>query len=211
MWLPGETFSDEANDIEVTVVSQTATGFIVTIANLAAPTQLAVVLQPGGAVSGRPFETQPVVELRDADGNPIGQAGVQVTATIASGPGSWAVDRTVVTTGGGRAVFDELLIVGAGTHTLEFSATGLESATSDPFEVSQPEPTVLVNDQPLTGLWGREDNAYYFVISVPSGATELLVETSGGGGDADLYVKYGSMVQSNEYGEQNSSCGFTGI
>jgi hypothetical protein len=49
-------------------------------------TQLTITTQPSAsAQSGQVFPQQPRVQLRDASGNPVSQAGVNVTAVIASG------------------------------------------------------------------------------------------------------------------------------
>jgi len=42
------------------------------------------------AQSGVAFAQQPVVQLRDGAGNPVSQAGVTVTAAIATGAARWA-------------------------------------------------------------------------------------------------------------------------
>src|SRR5439155_763059 len=52
-----------------------------------AATQLTITTEPSPtAASGAAFAQQPVIQVRDAAGNPAGGAGVQVTAVIASGP-----------------------------------------------------------------------------------------------------------------------------
>ena len=51
-----------------------------------------------------------------------------------------------------------------------------------------PEP-VLGNGAPLTNLSGDTGTEYPFQITVPTGATNLVVQTSGGTGDADLYLR----------------------
>src|SRR5690606_24365392 len=49
-------------------------------------TQLALQTQPSAtAPSGVPFAQQPVVQVRDAGGNPVAQAGIVITASIDSG------------------------------------------------------------------------------------------------------------------------------
>src|SRR5690606_35997651 len=54
-----------------------------------AATQLTITTQPSATVTnGVAFPQQPVLQLRDASGNAVNQAGVTVTATIASGGGT---------------------------------------------------------------------------------------------------------------------------
>ena len=50
----------------------------------------------------------------------------------------------------------------------------------------------LQNGVPATGLSGNLDSQAFFSIDVPAGVTELNVEMSGGSGDADLYVQFGT-------------------
>jgi serine protease len=51
---------------------------------------------------------------------------------------------------------------------------------------------VLQNGVPVTGLSATTNNAVNYTMSVPAGATNLVFHTSGGTGDADLYVRFGS-------------------
>src|SRR5205823_12472300 len=95
-------------------------------------TQLTLTTQPSTtAQSGVAFARQPVVQLRDAAGNAVSQAGVTVTAAIATGGGTLGGTLTAATSGSGVASFTNLAITGAaGDRTLSFSATGLTAATS---------------------------------------------------------------------------------
>src|SRR5207247_6906666 len=53
-----------------------------------AAAQLAITTEPSSsAPSGAPFAQQPVLQLQDANGNPVSQGGVTVTVVVASGPG----------------------------------------------------------------------------------------------------------------------------
>ncbi len=45
---------------------------------------------------------------------------------------------------------------------------------------------------PVTGVSGATGSQKFWTMSVPAGATNLTISTSGGTGDADLYVKFGS-------------------
>src|SRR5207237_8749833 len=74
---------------------------------------------------------QPVVQLRDAAGNTVSQAGITVTAAIATGGGTLGGTLTATTTSSGTASFTNLSISGAaGDRTLSFSATGLTQPVS---------------------------------------------------------------------------------
>src|SRR5207244_2886664 len=97
-----------------------------------AATQLTVTTEPSStAQSGVPFAQQPVIQIRDASGNPVSQGGVTVTAAIATGGGTLGGTLTATTSGTGAATFTNLAITGtAGGRTLSFHATGLTSGNS---------------------------------------------------------------------------------
>lgn len=58
--------------------------------------------------------------------------------------------------------------------------------------------TELTNGDPVT-VSGAEGDQLRFHMDVPSGASTLTFDMSGGSGDADLYVKYGSEPTLNDY------------
>ena len=58
---------------------------------------------------------------------------------------------------------------------------------------------VLANGVPETGIGGVSKSNHYFTLEVPSGASNLKFVTSGGSGDADLYVKLGSQPTTSSY------------
>src|SRR3546814_8412394 len=50
----------------------------------------------------------------------------------------------------------------------------------------------LTKGVPVTGQSGSSGQSLNFTLDVPSGASNLVFTMSGGSGDADLYVKFGS-------------------
>src|SRR5207247_2421769 len=77
-------------------------------------------------------------------GNAVSQAGVTVTAAIATGGGTLGGTLTAATNGSGVASFTNLTITGtAGDRTLSFSATGLTVATSGTITVTAGTATQL--------------------------------------------------------------------
>ncbi len=56
----------------------------------------------------------------------------------------------------------------------------------------------LSNGVPVS-ISGARGSTKYFMINVPSGARNLVIATSGGSGDADLYVKLGRRPTENDY------------
>ena len=71
---------------------------------------------------------------------------------------------------------------------------------------------VLTNGVPVTGLSGSQGNNQFFTLSVPAGASNLSFNISGGSGDADLYVRFGSAPTTTTYdcrpfiGGNNETC-----
>jgi len=108
-----------------------ATSTTVTI-TAGAASQLTLTTEPSStAQSGVAFAQQPVIQVRDASGNPVSQSGVTLTAAIATGGGTLGGTLTAATNGSGVASFTNLAITGtAGDRTLSFSAAGLTGVTS---------------------------------------------------------------------------------
>lgn len=96
--------------------------------------QLTITTQPSSsAQSGAAFAQQPRLQLRDAGGNPVSQAGLAVTASIATGPagGTLVGNPIAATNGQGLAIFSGLGITGSpGIYTLNFIGANLSGATS---------------------------------------------------------------------------------
>ncbi|NUP09797.1 MAG: trypsin-like serine protease [Polyangiaceae bacterium] len=71
--------------------------------------------------------------------------------------------------------------------------------------------TVLLNE---TSLAGAKSSWTHFAITVPAGQAQLLVDSFGGTGDADLYVRRGAKPTTSTYdcrpylGANNESCVF---
>jgi hypothetical protein len=59
--------------------------------------------------------------------------------------------------------------------------------------------TVLTKGVPKTGLGATQGNALAFTLAVPANASNLSFNLSGGSGDADMYVKFGSAPTDSSY------------
>ncbi|MDL1870373.1 xanthomonalisin, partial [Gammaproteobacteria bacterium PRO6] len=59
--------------------------------------------------------------------------------------------------------------------------------------------TVLQNGVAVTGLSAVKNGQLRYTMVVPAGATNLKFVTSGGSGDGDLYVKFGSAPTTSSY------------
>ncbi len=62
-----------------------------------------------------------------------------------------------------------------------------------------PGGTVLNNGVPITGLSGAASSTQFFTVVVPAGASNLVIASSGGSGDADMYVRAGSQPTTATY------------
>lgn len=159
-----------------------------------APTALFIVTQPSAsAESGTAFAVQPVVQLRDGSGNPVAQAGVDVTAVIQTGDGTLGGTTTRTTNASGRAVFTDLAITGAGgPRTLRFTATGLTGVTSTAIQVSAP--VLKISTQPSA--------------TAPSGtalAQQPVLELTGGAGSPVSGATVTAVINSGPTGASVSN------
>jgi serine protease len=81
-----------------------------------------------------------------------------------------------------------------GAYTVQLTSTdsaGASSCTLKQVSVN-PATVALSNGVAVNGLAGKVGAQLRYTLAVPSGATALNFSTSGGTGDADLYVKFGS-------------------
>lgn len=60
-------------------------------------------------------------------------------------------------------------------------------------------PVALTNGVAQTGIAGAAKAELFYTLNVPAGATNLTFNTSGGTGDADLFVKFGSDPTTSVY------------
>ncbi|QSX30447.1 M4 family metallopeptidase [Shewanella cyperi] len=92
-----------------------------------------------------------------------------------------------------------------------FAVVGV-SPCNDPGPGPDPEAQALTNGVSVDNLSGSSGSKRYFTLDVPAGASNLVFNMSGGSGDADLYVKFGSAPTSTSYdcrpysGGNNESC-----
>ncbi|MCP3942012.1 MAG: PKD domain-containing protein [Desulfobacteraceae bacterium] len=90
-----------------------------------------------------------------------------------------------------------------GTYTVSLTITDnddLVASTSKQVTVSEDtDATLLENNQTVTGMSGADGQWVYYKIVVPDGASNLVISTSGGSGDADLYTRFGDLPTSSAY------------
>ena len=90
-------------------------------------------------------------------------------------------------------------VTGAQTGSPNLLLYTLGGSAPPPPPPPPPPPGSLTNGVPLTGLSASTGNSLDYTMSVPSGATNLSFTMSGGTGDADLYVKFGSAPTDTSY------------
>ncbi|MBB6599865.1 S8 family serine peptidase [Luteimonas sp. MC1825] len=92
----------------------------------------------------------------------------------------------------------------AGTYSVTLTVTdngGATSSRTQSVTVSSGGGggSVLQNGVPVSGIAGAASSTQSWTISVPAGASNLTIASSGGTGDADLYVRFGSAPTTTAY------------
>lgn len=89
----------------------------------------------------------------------------------------------------------------AGTYNVVLSVTDNQGATASKTQAVTVSTSnnVLTNGVPKTGLSAALNATLSYTMAVPAGATGLKFVTSGGTGDADVYVKFGSAPTTSSY------------
>ncbi|MGH7513176.1 MAG: galactose oxidase-like domain-containing protein [Gemmatimonadales bacterium] len=156
------TLGSQAGEQTTTAAVSGLDGSPVTFISIATDGQspsLAVATQPSStAASGVAFASQPVVQLKAPDGSDKAQAGVAVTASLASGTGTLDGTVTEQTNASGTAAFGDLSITGAaGTYTLRFAAAGVIPAISSGITISggTGNSILLTTNPPTSALDGE--------------------------------------------------------
>jgi subtilase family serine protease len=91
----------------------------------------------------------------------------------------------------------------AGTYSVSLTVTDNGGATNNKTQSvtvsSGGGGNALSNGVAVTGLAATTGNQLLYTLSVPAGASALKFVTSGGTGDGDLYVKFGSAPTTSSY------------
>jgi adhesin/invasin len=162
-----------------------------------AAASLVITTQPSAAATNDVvLAQQPVVQVRDANNNPV--SGVDVTLdAAATGGGTVSADNPTVTTDvNGNATFSGVKIVGlAGTKNLVFHSAGLADATSDGIALgvgaaaqlvitTQPGTTAPAANTDLNpqGVVEIQDSGGNLLTAATDVITASLVTVSGGPG-----------------------------
>jgi len=100
----------------------------------------------------------------------------------------------------------------AGSYTVKLTVTDNDGGSDDETKTVSvsadvPGGGTLENGVPVTGLAGAKNALLRYTLEVPAGATDLKFVTSGGSGDPDLYVKFGSEPTTSSYNCRSTTPG----
>jgi hypothetical protein len=128
-----------------------------------------------------------------------------VALTISALPtGLTATFSPATVTAGGSATLTIATATTATAATTAFTVTGTSGATTRTASGSitvttSGGATPLTDGVAVTGISGASGSQQYWVLNVPAGVTTLTFTTSGGTGDADLYVRQGALPTTTTY------------
>jgi endonuclease I len=161
--------------------------------------------------------------LVDAGGHVVQFLSYEGTFTATDGPaaglGSSAITQSE---SAGTAAGTSLQLAGSGSRYADFSWQASRTSSFGACNAGE-SPTggggggggnVLQNGVPVSGLAASTGGSLLYTLSVPAGATDLHVASSGGSGDADLYVRFGAAPTTSTYDcrpylyGNNESCDF---
>ncbi len=125
----------------------------------------------------------------------LSASGLPTGVTAAFSPSSTSTTSSVTFSAGSTAI--------AGTTAVTVTGTSgsLSHATSLNLTVTVPSGGggSLQNGVALTGQAAATGGQLTYTVVIPAGASNLVIATSGGSGDADLYVKFGSAPTLSSY------------
>jgi hypothetical protein len=139
------------------------------------------------------------------DGKVHSSDGLEALVTSTNGQKHYTIrhDYFAIDENTGKVVSVELYEEGASLLSLRSGDSAGTSAqeTAVIYDFFSPDPeskaretvTTLQNGVAVTNLSGTKGSYRYYQIQVPSGSTKVTFQMYGGSGDADLYVKRGSL------------------
>jgi hypothetical protein len=152
--------------------------FLATATDGSSPILVMQTQPSSSAQSGVPLAVQPVIQLRDAAGNDLGQSGLAVTASITAATATLGGTLTRTTDANGEAAFTDLMITGpAANYTLRFTAPGVTQVLSAPVALSAVAGGIVIMTNPPTSALSAEvfDPAVQPAVQVTDGSGDPAV------------------------------------
>jgi hypothetical protein len=176
---------------------------------------LAFITEPVGGKAEEPLGTQPVVEVRDANGNVVTIDNLtDVTAAIGTNPSSGALSGTTSATAvSGVASFTDLSIDKAGDdYTLTASASGLTGAASAAFDIAVNVHTIECSPASLELHSFNQESTLSAVARSPLGAEQLGVTLDWSSSDESVVtVSSAGVVKAVDNGNATVSASAEGV
>jgi VCBS repeat-containing protein len=165
-----------------------------------AANRLVFITGPSDRIVGEKFSPSIQVQVQDAGGNPVLTATNPITITSVTGTLTGTSTVTPLL-GTGTATFNNLAVNKAGTaYTLTAFASGVSSATSDPFDVAKATTTIGITSKSPIGnsVFGQPVTFNYDINIVAPGAGSLTgtVTVSDGTDDCTGGINTGTGVGS---------------
>ncbi|MEO7796066.1 MAG: S8 family serine peptidase [Thermoanaerobaculia bacterium] len=205
--------ADRRNTLEQVLLLNPAAGtYTVTVRSFSVPSgPQPFALTVTGAVSEGGTCTPPAAPT-GVSATTSAQTTASVSWSASSGTTSYSVSRSATSGGPYTAV--------GSSATSPFSNTGLTCNTTYYYVVSASNGscssgnsaqasvttaactgggTTLTNGVPVTGISGALNSQQSWTMAVPAGASLLKFQTSGGTGDADMYVRFGAAPTLTTY------------
>ena len=164
------------------------------------------------------------VALVNASGALVQFLSYEGTFTATDGPASGQASTSIgQSETSSTATGTSLQLAGSGNRYVDFTWQGSRTSSFGACNTGQ-TPTggsgggtggnTLQNGVPVTGLSASTGQTKAYTLTVPTGASNLQFATSGGSGDADLYVRFGSAPTTSNYdcrpylSGNNETCSF---
>src|SRR5690606_8239397 len=175
-------------------VSNQCNGFGTAVANVAGiqnggPDGIALVDADGAVVQFLSYEGS----FNASDGPASGQASTPITQSETSDTAS----GTSLQLAGSGSQYDDFSWQPSAAHS--FGACNPGQTPAGEGGGGGDDDSVLSNGVPILGLAAGTGQALQFTIEVPAGASNLHIASSGGSGDADLYVRHGQAPTTSSW------------
>ena len=153
--------------------------------------ELAFIRQPASTTAGSSISPAIQIEIQDAAGNRVADSELDITLTVASGPGTLGGSHTVGAVNG-VATFSGMWIDRVGAYTLEATAPGTVAATSSGFSIAAGAPAQLSFTTQPVNADGNEPMSVAVTITddwgnvVPGATNSVTLRFDNNPGEAEL-------------------------